>query len=310
MNRPTTPTRILLGGAALPWALVVAFLGALCFFHARFPAKVVAVPSDSASLWDTGTRTFTLVSPLVVGRTHPAGALLFDGSVLIAGGEARAGGGFELFPSVASEVWRLGRPSSAAGALVERATDAIALALPGGRTMLMAEGTAPEISRSGASSWERGDPYPERLGAWGTFASALLPNGNVLIVLPGRGNAYVWDAAAGVWTEVAHPTLGVTEPQLIALADGRMLLVGAYSWATRFQVWSPGASSWESKGEWAQNAVCHRVVQLTGGGVLVLREVVNEAGNGTSRRRRAAGTPRPGSSHRRLLPRRVSLGAP
>jgi hypothetical protein len=104
----------------------------------------------------------------------------------------------------------------------------------------------------------------------------------VLVVLPGRGNAYTWDAATGVWTEVAHPTLGVTEPQLIALADGRMLLVGAYSWATRFQVWSPGASTWESKGEWPQNAVCHRVVQLTGGQVLVVREVLN-GWQGTSR---------------------------
>jgi hypothetical protein len=275
MNRSATPTWIALGVAALPWAVAIVFLGALSFFHARVPAKAVAVPSGSASLWDTGTQAFTPAPPLVVGRTHAAGARLSDGSVLIAGGESRTTDGFDRVPSFASDVWRLGRPASPGGALTEQAADAIELALSGGRAMLMSGGVAPEIARSDGSSWERGHPYPEPLGMRGTFASALLPNGSVLLVLPGRAKAYAWDAVSDVWTEVAHPTLGVTEPQLLALADGRLLLVGAFSSATRFQTWTPGASSWESKSEWRENAVCHRLVQLTGGEVLVVREVLN-----------------------------------
>jgi hypothetical protein len=257
-----------LGGSLL-------YLGALGLTEARAARRRVVVPSASASLWDALTQSFASAPTLAVGRTHPAGALLPDGSVLIAGGAALLAGALDTVPAFTSEVVRVGHPSSGTAALVQNAERCIALALPDGRAMLIADGEAPSITRANGS-WERGAPYLQRPGQWGTFASALLPDGRVLLVLPAQGRAETWDPATATWKEAARPALGVDQPELLALEDGRMLLVGATEADTRLQVWTPGASSWQPVGERSGRAVSHRAVQLRGGEVLVLREVLND----------------------------------
>jgi hypothetical protein len=69
--------------------------------------------------------------------------------------------------------------------------------------------------------------------------------------------------------KVVGPPLHVTGPALIALMDGRTLLVGGPD--THFQVWTPSTAGWQESGIWPGNATRHLVAQLSGGEVLVLR---------------------------------------
>jgi hypothetical protein len=198
--------------------------------------------------------------------------------VLFVGGEERSRDAFEPVHSRSSEIWRPAGPSLRAGVLEDNAELAVALALPGGRAILITDAPTPWIASPGASVWTRGTRYPHPPSSFrGGFASALEPDGKVLFVNE-SGKADSWDPATDAWTGVASLPFRVEAPELVALADGRMLLVGSPSVdpdGTQFQVWTPGGVAWQECGVWDGygRVTIHRAVQLTGGEVLVLRRV-------------------------------------
>jgi hypothetical protein len=105
-----------------------------------------------------------------------------------------------------------------------------------------------------------------------------MQDGRVFLVY--QSDAQTWDPASGVWTKVASPPFQVSAAEMVALADGRMLLVGeggpgrnsyAYEPGTRFQVWSPSTGTWSLDASWEGNGHAHRAVQLAGGDVLAIR---------------------------------------
>ncbi len=264
--------------AAPLWGAVVVWLSILSVSEARFRAKAVDVPSSSASIWDARARGWSSAPPLVTGRTRAAGALLADGAVLIAGGDARTAGAVDLVRSRTSEIWHPTSPSTCTGPLPEDATEATALALPDGRAILISCGSSPLVASRGASLWRLGAPYLRLPGLPASFASAMLPDGKVLLVSPGRGDAETWDPSTDVWRQIAAPPLYVSAPALVPLADGRMLLVGGpdgETSATQFQVWAPGAANWQTSTSWPGRALFHHAAQLSGGEVLVLRRQIS-----------------------------------
>ncbi|MEO7327775.1 MAG: hypothetical protein ABI193_04310, partial [Minicystis sp.] len=279
MRARAPPMKALLwvfGGAA--WGAALLVLVSLCVASALAPPDRVRVDSTASSLWDSRTGAWTAGRPLTLGRVRPTAALLDDGAVLIAGGQTDTRTN-NVEASRSFEIQRADASDDARGDLLDSAERSTLLALPYGRAVLLGgvNPRAPQRWSAEARRWTLAAPYPRQI--WADFACAVQPDGQVLLAY-GR-EADRWDPSSDTWSKLPAFPFRLTAPQVLALADGRMLVVGEggpdvdtyqYRPASLFLVLEKDATSWQTLATWPGNATTHQLVQLTDGAVLLLRE--------------------------------------
>ncbi|MCC6526477.1 MAG: hypothetical protein IT373_27765 [Polyangiaceae bacterium] len=262
-----------------PWGCVLAVALWVCAGGVGVPDQGVRPASRAASRWDPGTGAWTEAPPLSIARSHHTATLLPDGRVLIAGGESPDG------DDAAERSWELWGPDAAPGRQGDLAASAgrsaVALTLPDGRAVLLGgrlDAKAPQIWTPDTMRWTGGAPYRRPIGGW-EFACAALPDGHVLVT--GGAGASLWDTAEDRWANWEAFPFSTSRPQALALADGRMLVVGEGDpeagghppeRRSLFLVGAPGGSEWRLAASWPGDGEWHRLAQLASGDVLVLRQ--------------------------------------
>jgi hypothetical protein len=265
-----------IAGAA--WGVALLILVSICAASALAPPDQLRVDSTAVSLWDPRTGAWTQGSPLALGRVRPTAALLRDASVLIAGGETELRRG-DRAASRSFEIRRAEGPSSPSRDLPDSAERAVVLALLDGRALIVggANPRAPQLWSPESRRWTLATPYPRQI--WANFACALQPDGQVLLAYGSEADA--WDPTRDTWSKLPAFPFRLNAPQALALADGRMLVVGEggpnvdsyqYHPASLFLVLEKGAPSWKTLGTWPGSASTHQLAQLSDGTVMLLRE--------------------------------------
>lgn len=256
------------GGAVGTGALSAG--GASSFGTAPLAAPARAVSRAGApARWD---RTGSLGSP----RLLPAGTVLKDGRVLLAGGLANS-----TTPLATAELYNPKTGGwTATGSMRTPRGNATAVVLPNGK-VLVAGGA------SGSAETAAAETYDPRTGRWsgaGSLSQARqgaavveLTNGTVLAI--GGTQNHVpsatvdsYDPGSGRWTRLASLPTARAATTAAVLADGDVLVAGGYdrsgalATAVRYR---PGAGSWSSAGTMSLPAYFASSVRLPSGDVLV-----------------------------------------
>ena len=237
-------------------------------------------PCAVAQLWDPTTSTFSPAGALPEGREDHSATLLPDGRVLVLGGYG--GADWKTTPSgpTAAELWDARTLSfSSAGTHAGIAMQTATL-LPDGRVLIGDEAT-----------FELWDPVDLSFRPAGTllldiadYTATGLPDGRVLIVGGfARFAGGVPSAIAEVWdprTRSFSPTGSLAQARerhtATLLADGRVLIVGGYSWDSATghtlasaEVWDPITEAFSPAGTLSESLYGHTATLLPDGRVLI-----------------------------------------
>jgi hypothetical protein len=208
---------------------------------------------SSTYVFDLDARSWSRSGLLNTARSDPAGAVLADGRVLVAGGyyadlpanpPRRMLDSSELFDQATGE-W------SCTGSLLDARYGASAVTLADGRVLIV----------GGWPSVENG-PAP---------LSGPLP--------PPLASAEVYDPETGRWSQAGKLDLARTNFVLVALADGGALVAGGSVWleppgygrepTSRTERFDPNTSVWSPTGDMAMAAADRTGIRLSDGQVLV-----------------------------------------
>jgi serpin B len=204
------------------------------------PAEGVFGAYSSTKLYDPATARWSAAGLLGVARTEPAGALLTDGTVLVAGGTYVDTAGTRVLAS--AEVFDPETGTwSRTGDLRTARTGARAVTLADGRVLLIGGdsldglGTvpSPEIYDPATGTWSvAGSLATPRAG----FSLVALPDGGALVA---GGTAIAQGAVEGViarverldpttvrWSPAASMQTAATNRAAVVLGDGRVLVAG------------------------------------------------------------------------------------
>jgi hypothetical protein len=187
----------------------------------------------AAELWDSATGTFTRAGKLAQARYGHTATLLPDGRVLVIGGIASSGSGFEMLAT--TELWD---PSTGAfrpgPPLVEPHAVHTATLLPDGG-ILVVGGLRSGPDFASAELW---DPATETFRPTGALTelrmnhtATLLPDGRVLVIGGSGGSdlltsAELWDPTTGTFGPAGSLAAGRDFHTATLLPDGRVLVVG------------------------------------------------------------------------------------
>lgn len=237
------------------------------------------VPGAHAAALGGWSRT----APIEINRSEAAGAVLDDGSVVLAGGFAGQGGAAASSASRYDPATLTWAPvaSMHAGRYA-----AVGLALADGRALVAGggDGTTPtataEIYDRAANSWTLTAPMqaPRRLAA-----AVRLADGRVLVA-GGEGpngvaeGAEVYDPATDAWT-LTGPVDALREsPVLVTLADGRVLMAGGYrldgyglptDYLSSAEIYDPATDAWTPAAAMSEPRLDASAARLADGRVLV-----------------------------------------
>ncbi len=169
--------------------------------------------------------SWTMASPMHIGRALPAAALLPDGRVLMAGGEGDSST-VEIFDP-RSNTWRLAHPMSRPRAQMP------AVVFPDGRVFVSGGTLAPtltEIYDPYSDTWRTAAPMLQ--GRW-YHTATLLPDGRVLVIgglisSGGQPTAKVeiYDPRSNTWQRLADMPRARRSATAILLPDFRVLVIG------------------------------------------------------------------------------------
>jgi len=204
-----------------------------------------------AEVYAPDTGTWTQVAPMVEARNDPAALLLPDGRVLVAGGtdvDRRPLRSAELFDP-AGGTWT---PASAPAFV--RGGSGTAVLLPNGKALFVS-GLQAELYDIATGTWEKAGPAG---GAAGTHrlghSVTPLPDGRVLVVGGGTARAAstaeVYDAATGLWTLVAAPSVPREHHAALVARDGAVWVLGGEHYTTgalaSVERFDPMTGAWRS----------------------------------------------------------------
>jgi len=210
--------------------------------------------SAEVEVYDPSHDSWAQLPPMPAPQYDATGALLADGSVLIAGGEATPPSAFAGAPPVTNAVlfdpakntWTKLPP------LPYAESGATATLLDDGRILLAGGADANSVLRDGAifdpASRRWGLTSPMRMARIGA-AAVLLKSGQVLVAggFAGPGqplrDAELFDPKKGTWRNTGSMTSPRRSPGALALPDGRVLVVGGLGVASA-EFYDPSSGSW------------------------------------------------------------------
>lgn len=246
---------------------------------------------------------------LELARASAHAVVLDDSSVLVVGNDniCTPGGAWdtsaqaELFDPK-KDLW------TSTGSLNAPRTDFAAVALGDGSVLVTGGLTAAEPVEGDFGAYSSAKLYDPATGAWSATglmstartepSAALLPDGRVLVA----GGAYVdadstrvlasaeiYDPASGEWSATGSMLTARRGAQSVALADGRVLVVGGSSIGRRLyegyaavasaEVFDPATGTWSPAGVLAAARQDFSLAALPDGGALVVGGVVETGGS-------------------------------
>jgi N-acetylneuraminic acid mutarotase/preprotein translocase subunit SecG len=209
--------------------------------------------SAEVEVYDPSHDSWAQLPPMPAPQYDATGALLADGSVLIAGGEATLSA-FAGAPPVTNAVlfdpakntWTKLPP------LPYAESGATATLLDDGRILLAGGADANSVLREAAifdpASRRWGLTSPMRMARIGA-AAVLLKSGQVLVAggFAGPGqplrDAELFDPKKGTWRNTGSMTSLRRSPGALALPDGRVLVIGGLGVASA-EFYDPSSGSW------------------------------------------------------------------
>ncbi|WP_370350258.1 Kelch repeat-containing protein [Catenulispora sp. EB89] len=244
-------------------------------------------PASAAGQWATAG---TLPAAVAWRSQHDTALPLKDGRVLVVGGSTptlNAQSAATLY-NPAANTW------SAAAPMGTSRRDFAAVRLADGRVLVTGGiGASQGFPAPGLASTEIFDPAA---GTWTAAAdmhegrwdhtATLLPDGRVLVAGGGSvrspqsvrslRSAELFDPATGTWTPAPPMTDARSDHAAVALADGRVLLVGGIlavglDWPAYLafcEVYDPAANSWSPTGSMHVPRALHQATLLRDGSVL------------------------------------------
>ena len=221
----------------------------------------------AVSGYGAGPYAWSPTGSMATARDGFASAVLHDGRVLIAGGEAA------LSPLTSAEVWDpVSGTWSATSPLSTVRAYPTAVTLPNGE-VLVAGGYDANFARLASA-----ELYEPSTGTWrptgsmteggSNLTATVLTDGKVLVTGQGGNSAEVYDPSTGAWTD----TGAMPAPQFLAsavlLASGKVLVVGGGTDAA--ELYDPGTNAWTSTGHLMQARQSGTATLLPDGKVLVV----------------------------------------
>ena len=257
----------------------VLLVGGAGVLQAGIQEQQLERPLIETDVFDPGTESWSYVGEISTPRNSLAGALLTNGSVLIAGGDD--GSGTDTSVLASAEVFD---PStgqwSSAGSMSQTRQGHSLVALDNG-TALVAGGDAGddpfqsvEIYDPSSGAWS---PAADMVDARERFAAVVLQDGKVLVVggggTDGRlASAELYDPGAGTWSSAAEMSTPRLKPAAVVLQDGKVLVVGGLG-AGQFlgsaEIYDPATDSWSDAGSMETGRGFHTATLIDDGRVVV-----------------------------------------
>jgi hypothetical protein len=252
--------------------------------------RVLVVGGDTdgpSEIYDPSTGTWAATGSLSRKRTEPSAVTLLDGRVLVVGAT--------LYPDPTDTGAELYDPASgkftAAKPPIDRAGAAVSL-LADGRVLIAGGGDVHSRSDDCLTSAALYDPASGKFTSTGSMKVAragatatTLADGRVLIAGGGCGDpqagtatsfasAEIYDPASGRFTPAGDMTAARQDHTATLLADGRVLVVGGYSFVSysynaSADIFDPETNSFAAAGPMSTPRADHVAALLHDGRVLV-----------------------------------------
>jgi hypothetical protein len=169
---------------------------------------------------------------------------LKDGRVLLCGGAKRYRWDLPEEPVEGADIYDPATDRWQSGASPQPANVSMDLALLGdGSVLLVGDG----IDQRYDPSTDRWTAAPGR--PFGGFAPVVsLADGSALTVARGIGGAAVFLPGTGTWKTVAGPSSPPSDPRLVVLASGEVMVLGGSGTPEAVEIFDPAAEAWRSTG--------------------------------------------------------------
>jgi len=233
----------------------------------------------SATVYEPGTGSWTVVAPMAEARESPTATLLPSGKVLVAGGVNGTGRlASTTVYDPATNTWA--SAGTFASGVARDSMTATLLPLPLGKVLVAGGGNS-----GGAQS--KVDVYDPVAGTWSLGASmltprrshtaTLLPSGKVLVV-GGTGSgslatAELYDPVSNKWTVTGGMATARYNHTATLLASGKVLVVGGRKSSTEVvgtaEVYDPSSGTWSVTSALGSGREFHTATLLSTGKVLV-----------------------------------------
>ena len=234
----------------------------------RSMTKGVVTPLSSAELYDPASGTFSLTGNMTTGRSYHTATVLFDGRVLITGGDDGNYEGItsaELYDPATGTFSAAGHMSEARGAATLLSTGKVLLSGANDRSLELYD---PATGTFGPTGYVSGSAY-------GIPATRLL-NGDVLL------GGYAFGPDAAVYNTATGNVQALTFPDLVhvlgysetLLANGKVLLAGGLTsgrsgYISYTYLYDPTTQSFQTTGSMVAIRGYHSATLLRSGLVLV-----------------------------------------